>query len=86
MTKSMMNDMNIEFEYQIHRSLKSWLTSAAAPEAPVQQAPLDGSQPTPAARGPATTPPDPDAAPGPAPVPPYTPAYPPNSLQAPPPE
>lgn len=67
MTKSMMNDMNVEFEYQIHRSLKAWLTSATAPEAPVQQAPLDGSQPAPAAPGAATAPPGPGAAPGPTP-------------------
>jgi hypothetical protein len=41
MTKSMMSDMNIEFEYQIRKSLKSWLTSDAAPPTPVQQAPLE---------------------------------------------
>lgn len=40
MTKAMMNDMNVEFEYQIRRHLKAWLTSAAAPSAPVQQDPL----------------------------------------------
>jgi hypothetical protein len=94
MTKSMMNDMNIEFEYQIHRSLKSWLTSAAAPDTPVEQAPLDGSQPAPTPRAPGTMQPLPgtQAAPGPAavpdplpaPIPPETPAYPPNYLQAPP--
>ncbi|MFL5279442.1 MAG: hypothetical protein ACJ8AW_00175 [Rhodopila sp.] len=94
MTKSMMNDMNIEFEYQIHRSLKSWLTSAVAPDTPVEQAPLDGSQPAPAPKAPGTVQPPPgtQAAPGPAPVPdlppapipPETPAYPPNYLQAPP--
>jgi hypothetical protein len=41
MTKSMMNDMNIEFEYQIRRNLKNWLTNGAAPDTPVEQAPLD---------------------------------------------
>jgi hypothetical protein len=41
MTKSMMNDMNIEFEYQIRRSLKAWLTSTVAPDTPVEQAPLE---------------------------------------------
>jgi len=49
MTKSMMNDMNIEFEYQIRHNLKNWLTTDAAPAAPVEQAPLDGApqgQPT----------------------------------------
>jgi hypothetical protein len=40
MTKSMMNDMNIEFEYQIRRNLKDWLTAGAAPDTPVEQAPL----------------------------------------------
>lgn len=41
MSKTMMNDMNIEFEYQIRRNLKEWLTNGAAPDQPVQQAPLD---------------------------------------------
>ena len=41
MTKSMMSDMNVEFEYQIRHNLKTWLTDGAAPEAPVEQAPLD---------------------------------------------
>ena len=45
MTKSMLADMNVEFEYQIRRNLKNWLTTAAAPDAPVEQAPLD--QPAP---------------------------------------
>ena len=39
----MMNDMNVEFEYQIRRNLKAWLTTSTAPAAPVEQAPLDGS-------------------------------------------
>jgi hypothetical protein len=87
MTKSMMNDMNIEFEYQIHRSLKSWLTSAVAPDTPVEQAPLDGSQPTPAPapQAPAAPQaPSPTPASPPAPVSPGIPAYPPYSLQPPP--
>jgi hypothetical protein len=41
MTKAMMSDMNVEFEYQIRRNLKDWLTNAAAPDTPVEQAPLD---------------------------------------------
>jgi hypothetical protein len=97
MTKSMMNDMNVEFEFQIHRNLKSWLTAAVAPDTPVQQAPLDGSAPQPA---PAPAAPDgsgaapapsgdiPPAGPGeaarPAPGPVDTPAYPPSYLQVPP--
>jgi hypothetical protein len=41
MTKTMMSDMNIEFEYQIRRNLKAWLTEAVAPDTPVEQAPLE---------------------------------------------
>jgi hypothetical protein len=41
MTKAMMDDMNIEFEYQVRRNLKEWLTSSAAPDTPVRQDPLD---------------------------------------------
>jgi hypothetical protein len=41
MTKAMMSDMNIEFEYQIRRNLKNVLTNGAAPDTPVEQAPLD---------------------------------------------
>jgi hypothetical protein len=44
MTKSMMDDMNIEFEYQIRRNLKAWLTNGAAPDMPVEQAPLEQPQ------------------------------------------
>jgi hypothetical protein len=74
MTKAMMNDMNIEFEYQIRHHLKPWLTDTTAPAAPVEQAPLDGTQ------APPVTPPSPtpSAAPGypPAPQPSSQPAYP----------
>ena len=48
MTKTMMNDMNIEFEYQIRHNLKAWLTESAAPDMPVEQAPLD--QPVPGSK------------------------------------
>jgi hypothetical protein len=41
MTKAMMSDMNVEFEYQVRKNLKSWLTSDTAPPTPVEQAPLD---------------------------------------------
>ncbi len=41
MTKAMMSDMNVEFEYQIRKSLKPWLTSDIASPAPVEQTPLD---------------------------------------------
>ena len=97
MTKSMMNDMNVEFEYQIHRNLKNWLTTAVAPDTPVQQAPLDGSAPPQQAPAPANgqgvAPAPPDGSTGaPAPVeappppagPVDTPAYPPSYLQLPP--
>ena len=40
MTKDLMDRMNIEFEYQVRRSLGNWLLPAGAPEAPVQQQPL----------------------------------------------
>jgi hypothetical protein len=41
MTKAMMSDMNVEFEFQIRRNLMNFLTSDTAAPAPVQQAPLD---------------------------------------------
>jgi hypothetical protein len=41
MTNAMMNDMNIEFEYQIRHNLKAWLTDGAAPDTAVEQAPLE---------------------------------------------
>ena len=41
MTKSMMSDMNVEFEFQIRHSLRDWITSSAAPDTPVEQAPLE---------------------------------------------
>jgi hypothetical protein len=45
-TKTMMSDptgksdMNIEFEYQIRKNLRPWLTSDTAPPTPVEQTPL----------------------------------------------
>jgi hypothetical protein len=44
-TKALMNDMNVEFEYQVRRNLKNWLASSAAPDTPVQQDPLDQPPP-----------------------------------------
>src|ERR1700733_11442134 len=41
MTKAMMSDMNVEFEYQIRHNLKNYLTEAAAPDTPVEQTPLE---------------------------------------------
>jgi len=46
MTKSMMTDMNIEFEYQIRHNLRDWLTNDIAPETPVEQTPI-GQSPSP---------------------------------------
>jgi hypothetical protein len=45
MTKAMMSDMNVEFEYQIRKNLKAWLTSDVAPPTPVEQTPLGGTAP-----------------------------------------
>ena len=42
MTKAMMDQMNVEFEYQVRRSLGAWLMSAATTQAPVRQEPLPG--------------------------------------------
>lgn len=41
MTKSMMDDMNVELEYQIRHNLRDWLVSEDAAPMAVQQAPLD---------------------------------------------
>ena len=43
MVKSMMDDMNVELEYQIRRNLRPWLVDAAAVPTPVEQTPLEGS-------------------------------------------
>lgn len=40
MTKQMMDAMNVEFEFQLRRSLRSWLLSPGAPATPVEQQPL----------------------------------------------
>ncbi|MBV8911533.1 MAG: hypothetical protein JOZ05_00680 [Acetobacteraceae bacterium] len=44
MTRQMMDDMNVEFEFQVRRSLRDWLQEAttAPPPAPVEQQPLPG--------------------------------------------
>jgi hypothetical protein len=41
MVKAMMDAMNIEFEYQVRRALRAWLTTGTAAETPVEQAPLE---------------------------------------------
>jgi hypothetical protein len=40
MTKDMMDRMNVEFEYQLRRSLRDWLLPEGAPQTPVEQQPL----------------------------------------------
>ena len=40
MTKQMMDSMNVEFEFQLRRSLRDWLLTGSAASAPVQQQPL----------------------------------------------
>jgi hypothetical protein len=40
MTRAMMDDMNVEFEYQVRRSLKDWLATTTAVPAPVEAQPL----------------------------------------------
>jgi hypothetical protein len=40
MTKDMMDTMNVEFEFQVRRSLSSWLVPEGAVQSPVQQQPL----------------------------------------------
>lgn len=58
MTRSLMDRMNVEFEYQVRRSLGGWLLSAGVPQAPVQQQPLIVSPP-PGALPPGSLPPGP---------------------------
>ena len=83
MTRQMMDDMNVELEFQIRRTLRSELVTGAPLPAPVQQAPLDA--PAVGALPPAAEP----AAPGVTlePVPPPPPpemSPPPGFLQVPP--
>ena len=41
MTKSMMDSMNVELEFQIRRNLGGWLATPTSAPPPVQQAPLE---------------------------------------------
>jgi hypothetical protein len=45
MTRQMMDDMNVELEYQIRRSMRSWLVSNTAVPAPVIAVPLAPATP-----------------------------------------
>jgi hypothetical protein len=40
MTKDMMDTMNVEFEFQVRRSLRGWLLPEGAAQTPVQEQPL----------------------------------------------
>lgn len=63
MTKQMMDAMNVEFEYQVRRSLRDWLVTGTAPASSVQQQPLTTPEAAPAvgagAANPAVPPPIP---------------------------
>jgi hypothetical protein len=75
MTRSMMDNMNVEFELQIDNNLRDWLTGDTSAPTRVQQAPLDGS--------PDGMPPPPSAEPVPLAPPPLAPPA--GSLVPPPP-
>ena len=44
MTKDMMDTMNVEFEFQVRRSLRAWLLPEGATQTPVEQQPLSSPQ------------------------------------------
>jgi len=67
-TREMLDQMNIEFEYQVRRSLANWLLPSGALPAPVQAAPLSPEGPSPPPQGPPPEEP---------PLPPPTPLEPP---------
>ena len=56
MTKSLMDRMNVEFEYQARRSLGPWLINTVAVPKPVQQQPLTPAPPGPPPPTPLRTP------------------------------
>ena len=80
MTKTMMDRMNVEFEYQVRRSLASWLLTAGSVPAPVEQQPL--TQTPPGTEPPSTMPLQPDMQP-PSDMPPQTVPPPPMPLSTP---
>ncbi|MBV9777966.1 MAG: hypothetical protein JO143_13055 [Acetobacteraceae bacterium] len=45
-TREMLDQMNVEFEYQVRRSLANWLLPSGALPAPVQEAPLSPETPS----------------------------------------
>jgi hypothetical protein len=72
LTRTMMDQMNVEFEFQVRRSLRKWLLPAGVSAMPVQTAPLpppgETSETPPAMTPSAMTPPA--MTPPPAPTPP----------------
>jgi hypothetical protein len=71
MTKQLMDDMNVQLEYQVIHSLRDWVISGTAAPTPVQQQPLI----TPGTLSPSAPPPlmPQSPAPGSLPPPPYSP-------------
>jgi hypothetical protein len=55
MVRLMMDAMNVEFEYQVRRVLRAWLSSGTAAETPVEQTPL-GAPGAPSPLGPGAPP------------------------------
>ena len=89
MTKQMMDDMNVELEFQIRRSMSGWLMSGDVVPAPVTAAPLEAPvTAAPAPPNPDTGIPGVDMAPAPGPPPdqpaPQQMSPPPGFLQLPP--
>jgi hypothetical protein len=90
LTKQMLDAMNVEFEFQLRKSLSSWIVTGDAVPAPVQAQPLAPQPPPPPPPATPTPPPpqpeslyrDPLAPPTPSPPPQLSP--PPTYLQAPP--
>jgi hypothetical protein len=56
LTKQAMDDMNVEFEYQVRKRAKSWLLTPGAATAPVQQQDLGTGAPDTQGTAPAPTP------------------------------
>lgn len=89
-TREMLDQMNVEFEYQVRHALADWLLPEGAVPSPVQSAPLQPETPgppappapplaAPLAPGPPLTPPPEAGAPVPLPVPMAVPPPPPPS-------
>jgi hypothetical protein len=83
MTKQMMDDMNVELEYQIRHTMSDWLVANTIVPAPVTVAPLQAPAPPPS---PDTSIPGVDLSPAPGPPPEAAPdqAPPPQQMSPPP--